>query len=300
MRAFLCLSLLVLTVSSAGAEEKAANGISDQTGSTSLDKKINGDSVEETTTSTGKNGVAPPAPPVTNGNNKHDSHIGTPSFFKGETLVYEVRFLGVAAGTAILSVNDPITFNGYEVYPILSTVQSNDFVSFFYPVNDRVESYLDAKELYSHRINMKQHQGKRKRKKQIEFDQVKHKAVQIKEDARETFDIPPKVNDFLSALYYFRAQRSIEVGRSVFIDVHEGEKNWKLEILVLGKETVITPMGTFETIKTQATPHYEGIFLSKGDLYIWMTNDTQRIPVKIESKIKVGQITISLVSKQGG
>lgn len=296
MRAFLCLSLLVLMVSSARAEGKAANGISDPTGSTSQDKKVNGASTEGTID---KNGAAT-APPVTNGGNKRDSRIGTPSFFKGETLTYEVRFLGVSAGTAILSVNDPITFNGYEVYPILSTVQSNDFVSFFYPVNDRVESYVDAKELYSHRINIKQHQGKRKRKKQIEFDQVKHKAVQIKDDQREIFDIPPKVNDFLSSLYYFRAQDSIEVGRSVFVDVHEGEKNWKLEIRVLGKETVTTPMGTFETIKTQATPRYEGIFLSKGDLYMWMTDDPQRIPVKIESKIKVGQISISLVSRQGG
>ena len=223
-----------------------------------------------------------------------------PLFFQGEKLVYEVHFLGVSAGEAQLIVKDPIIFSGRQVFPLLSTVQSNDFVSFIYPVRDRVESYLDAEGLYSHRIHVDQHQGTRKRKKDVLFDHVQHKAIQTKDNVRLVFDIPPHVNDFLSVLYYFRAQAMPVIGRSVFFDVHEGGKNWKLEIRPLNKETVITPMGTFATIKTQAMPRFEGIFLDKADLYIWITDDDRRIPVKIQSRIKVGTITISLISREAG
>jgi hypothetical protein len=183
-----------------------------------------------------------------------------PLFFNGEKLVYDVSYLGMVAGKESLAVLAPITLNGHQVYPLLSTVQSSDFVSMIYSINDRIASYFDAEGLYSHRIEVKQHEGKRKRERQVDFDYSQQKAIQVKNycqgcaPQREIFDIPPRVNDFLSAIYYFRAQNSIEIGRSVFVDVHEGGKNWKLEIRALKKETVTTPFGTFRTIKTQAMP----------------------------------------------
>lgn len=224
---------------------------------------------------------------------------GTLPFAPGERLVYDVRYLGVRTGTAVLAVLDAITLNGQEVYPLLSTAQSGDFASAFYPVNDRVESYLNVKGLYSDAIKVNLHEGGKNRKKQIAFDQVEHKATQVQDGKREVFDIPPNVNDSLSSLYIFRTA-TLTVGSSVFIDVHDSGKNWKLEIAVLGKEAVTTPIGTFDTIKVQATPRYEGIFFNKGSIFIWVTDDDRKIPVKMKSKIKIGSITTTLISRRDG
>jgi len=257
-------------------------------------------------------GIAPPTMVVPSAEDNASDQVVPPHLFHGERLEYEVRYLGIVAGKALLMVSDPIPLNGRLVYPLLSTVQSSDFVSMIYPVNDRIESYFDVVGLYSHRIEVKQHEGKRKRERRIDFDYRQQKAIQTKDNSqgtlpsqstvpeRKVFDIPSRVNDFLSAIYYFRAQRSIEVGRSVFVDVHESGKNWKLEMRVLQKETVTTPLGRFNTIKTQAMASYEGIFLSKKALFIWMTDDDRRIPVKIASKIPVGTITLSLTSRRLG
>jgi hypothetical protein len=223
---------------------------------------------------------------------------GTPlPFGPGEKLVYDVKYLGVSTGTAVLAVLDPIMLNGQEVYPLLSTAQSSDFSSVFYPVNDRVESYLDVNGLYSHAIKVKLYEGKKRREKQVEFNQVEHKAIQVKDGQREVFDIPPNVNDSLSSLYIFRTT-PLTVGTSVFIDVHDSGKNWKLEIAVLGKETVITPIGTFDAIKVQATPRYDGIFFNKGSITIWVTDDDKKIPVQMKSKIKIGSVTTTLISRR--
>ncbi len=222
------------------------------------------------------------------------------SFAPGERLTYDITYLGANAGSAVMEVLERTKMKGREVYHIVSTAQSNDFVSLFYPVDDRVESYIDVEGLYSHYIRIKQHQGKRKREKVISFDQVQHRAVQLKNDKQKIFEIPPQVQDSLSSLYFFRVKNAVEVGRSVFIEVHESEKNWLLEIRGVARERVTTPVGTFDTIKVQAMVRYEGLFMDRGDVFIWFTEDEKRIPVMMQSKIKIGSITAVLSSRREG
>ncbi len=218
----------------------------------------------------------------------------------GERLVYKVTYMGIPAGEAVMAVLDKTEMNGRESFHILSTVESNDFVSFFYPVQDRIESFIDAEALYSHAIKIKQRQGKKRREKVIDFDQVEHRALQTKKDKgglkEEVFDIPPQVQDSLSALYYFRMHQDLVVGQSVYIPVHESDKNWKLEIKVLSRESLKTALGTFDTIKVKALVRYQGVFMDKGDVTLWLTDDEKHIPVHIETKIKIGHIDASLVS----
>lgn len=227
-------------------------------------------------------------------------HSLNPAFAPGERFVYDITYMGAKAGTAVLEVMEKTQLKGREVYHVVSTAQSNDFVSLFFPVDDRVESYIDCEGFYSHYIKIKQHQGKKKREKIISFDQVQHRAVQLKRDQQKVFEIPPQVQDSLSSLYYFRLKSPIDVGKSVFIDVHESEKNWKLEIQGLAKERITTPVGTFDTIKVKAMAQYEGIFLDKGDVYIWFSADEKRIPVMMRSKVNIGTITAVLASRRDG
>jgi hypothetical protein len=227
-------------------------------------------------------------------------HLSNSSFGPGERLTYDITYLGAKAGMAVMEVMEKTKLKGREVYHIVSTAQSNDFVSLFYPVDDRVESFVDVEGFYSHYIKIKQQQGKRKREKVISFDQIQHRAVQFKNNKEKVFEIPPQVQDSLSSLYFFRVKNTIEVGRSVFIDVHESEKNWLLEIRGIARERVTTPVGTFDTIKVQAMVQYEGLFMDKGDVFIWFTEDEKRIPVMMKSKIKIGSITAVLSSRREG
>ncbi|MDC4223255.1 MAG: DUF3108 domain-containing protein [Candidatus Manganitrophus sp.] len=227
-------------------------------------------------------------------------HLANSSFGPGERLTYDITYFGAKAGIAVMEVMEKTKLKGREVYHIVSTAQSNDFVSLFYPVDDRVESYIDVEGFYSHFIKVKQHQGKRRREKVISFDQTQHRAVQFKNNKEKVFEVPPQVQDSLSSLYFFRVKNTIDVGRSVFIDVHESEKNWLLEIRGLARERVTTPVGTFNTIKVQAKVQYEGLFMDKGDVFIWFTEDEKRIPVMMKSKIKIGTITAVLSSRREG
>jgi hypothetical protein len=68
-----------------------------------------------------------------------------------------------------------------------------------------------------------------------------------------------------------------------------------VEVQVLKKERVSVPAGTFDTVVVKPILKSEGIFLRKGDVYIWLTDDDKKIPVKMKSKVKVGAINAVLV-----
>lgn len=185
------------------------------------------------------------------------------------------------------------------VYKITSITKSNKFISMFYPVNDVVESYVDIKGLYPLRYRSIQSEGNYRSNKEIIFDREKNIATFIDHKSRgktRKSDIVPGAQDPLSVVYYFR-NLPLEVGKDINVEVHDGKKNWTLVVKVLKKEKITTPAGIFDTIKVKALMRYEGIFVNTGDVFVWFTNDSLRIPVLMESKIKIGYVTATLIEK---
>jgi len=55
-------------------------------------------------------------------------------------------------------------------------------------------------------------------------------------------------------------------------------------------------MGELGTVIVKPELKSEGLFQSKGDILIWLTDDEKRIPVKVETKVPVGNIVARLSS----
>lgn len=220
------------------------------------------------------------------------------SFPKGERLVFDLSWYGVSGGTSVMEVADAID-RDHPVYKITSTTKSNRFISMFYPVNDVVESYVDIKSFFPHRYRSVQKEGNYRSNKEIIFDREKNTATFIDHKSggkTRKSDIVPGAQDPLSVVYFFR-NLPFEVGKDVNVEVHDGNKNWTLVVKVLKKEKKTTPAGTFDTIKVKALMRYEGLFVNTGDVFVWFTDDSLRIPVLMESKIKIGHVTATLIEK---
>jgi hypothetical protein len=215
-------------------------------------------------------------------------------FGQGERLVYSIGWYNIVGGTATLDM-DEVDYQGMPVYRVRSLAKSNSFVSVFFPVEDRIESLIDRVTLNALRLDVKQRQGKRKRDRVTEFDQVNHIATVVKDGKQKTFEIPPDVQDSLSCLYFFRSLPSIKVGETVTIDVHESNKNWRLGIVAQKRERIKTEAGEFMAIRTKAKVEFEGVFLEKGEVYVWFTDDERRLPVRMDSKIKIGKVSAKLI-----
>jgi len=220
-----------------------------------------------------------------------------------EKLHYDLTWAGIKAGESILEAKD----NGSHIQ-FISKANSAKWVSIFYKVEDTVVSTLKkqttedraqkADKIFmwtpqNYRIKLRE--GKYRRDKEVIFDHTARKAKYINHLNNETtvFDINDSTLDPLSCFYYVR-RLPLEVGKSVFIDVFDSKKLYKVEIQVLNKE-IETPAGTFKTILIKPIIKSEGIFYRKGDILIWLADDEKKIPVMLKTKVPVGSVKAVLV-----
>jgi hypothetical protein len=224
----------------------------------------------------------------------------TPTHFKvGERLTYGLSWGVIAAGTAVLEVAERQSLSGRSVVKLIHTARSNEFVSVFYPVNNRVESLMDEEAAYPHQLLFKRREGKRKNDIEVLFDQAAHKATVTKDGNTETMEVPPDVQDTLSVIYFFRTLRAVDVGASTIIHVNHDRKNYRLELRVEGMERLKGPLGEFDTVRILAIMPFRGLFLNEGNIRIWVTNDAARVPVLMKAKVVIGSVTATLTGAEG-
>ncbi|HEY5523690.1 MAG TPA: DUF3108 domain-containing protein [Desulfuromonadaceae bacterium] len=212
-----------------------------------------------------------------------------------ERLEFELSYSGVTAGQAVQEVKQ----DGTGIH-IISTARSADWLRYFFPVDDRIESYLisgipplfiGSPRLYQER----KHEGKTVTNREARFDRQKLEVTTIdhrnKEEKKQA--ITKRTYDTLSSFFYFRTI-PLQVGTSYFIDIYDCNRLWNTEVKVLRREELVTPLGRFKTIVIHPLLKSEGIFARTGDIFIWMTDDDRRIPVLMKSKVIVGSITATL------
>ena len=214
-----------------------------------------------------------------------------------EKLIFDLTWTGVKAGTATLEI---VKEKGHA--KIISTARSADWLSTFYTVDDRIECILKNTQTMSfiglpENYRVKVREGSHRRDKEAIFDHANRQVTFIDHlgNERKTFKIRENTLDPLSSFYFIRTTTKYEVGKSIYVDIFDSKKLWNVEVQVLRKEKIKTKLGEFDTVVIKPLMKSEGIFNRKGDLYIWLTDDLRRIPVKMQSKVAVGAITATLV-----
>lgn len=208
----------------------------------------------------------------------------------GEYFQFSIDWNGLNGGSSLMQVQNLHTMGGRRAYRIITKTESNSFVSKFYKVRDRAESFVDAESLYSLRFIKHLREGGYKQDQDIRFDQANRKAIY---QGGSTYDVEARVQDVLSAFYYVRT-RPLVVGSTVNIPTHDNKKSYDMEVKVHKRERVEVPAGKFDCILVEPMLKSEGVFKSKGSILIWLTDDDRRIPVLVKSKVPVGSISVSL------
>jgi hypothetical protein len=206
--------------------------------------------------------------------------IPNQAFGIGERLEFSVKYGTISAGSAVMEINDTTTIDNHSCYRVVSTANSNDFISVFYKVRDSVQTYLDVPGLFPRLFSKQLHEGGYKVNRRTYFDQKHHLAITGK-DSISTFGF---VQDPLSSLYYIRTQQLIP-GQDVMLDSHADRKNYPLRIKVLGKEQIEVPAGKFDCVVIEPVMRSEGIFKAKGNIKIWLTDDEYKMPVMMKTEV---------------
>ncbi len=211
-----------------------------------------------------------------------------------EKLVYNLSWLGIPVGTA----TQEITEEG-GIRRITSTARSNDWLSAFFPVEDVIDSTLATNGApfpgLTRHYRMQIREGSHRRDREIVFEQEKGTAHYHDRRSGERLDIPigPITYDIYGSFYYVR-YLPLEVGRPVSVNVLDGKELRAIEVRVLRRERLKTVLGELDTIVIRPMVRSEGVFEGKGVVTIWLTDDARRIPVRAQTKVKVGSVVATL------
>ncbi len=212
------------------------------------------------------------------------------AFGVGERLEFSVKYGMLPAGTAVMKIPEIIDYEGHPSFRIVSTARSNRVISVFYRVRDSVETIVDYDGIFPRRFHKQLREGGYKADKTTLFDQRKHLAIA----GNDTIPTYAFVQDALSSMYFIRT-RELTPGSEILVDSHTDKKNFPLKILVYRKETVKVPAGNFDCIVIEPVMRAEGIFKAKGRIWIWLTDDQYKIPVKMKTEVFfLGSVTAQL------
>lgn len=219
---------------------------------------------------------------------------GTFSFQPGESLTYEISWLGIPVGSATMEITPATPIAHRPTLRLVTTATSNRYLSKFFPVSNRVESTVDAKSLLPFQMLFQRREGKRHDDFDITFAREEGQVRIIKNGETTIGDIPPDIHDALSCLYYLRLQPSLESGSSVQMQIHHNKKNYDVEAHVEGVETLTGPWGTVSAIRVLVIMPFQGIFLNEGNIRLWLTNNPDHAPLMMKAKVTIGSINAIL------
>ncbi|MBK5273431.1 MAG: DUF3108 domain-containing protein [Desulfuromonadales bacterium] len=213
---------------------------------------------------------------------------------KSEKLSYLITLLGVPVGSVELEAKNK---NG-EVWITLRT-RSNAALSSVYPVDD----IMETRHIGGNFIITKIRQQEGTFSRDIGFTIfLRDKRVFWIDRTRNRYSnetIPnSEVLDTLSSFYYLR-NRPLQVGKTELLHIYDGDTYAPVPVEILRQEEVrLRNLKKVDCLLLRHVKQDGGIFRRTGDMMIWLTNDENRVPVKVETSTPLGNVTIELVSAE--
>lgn len=226
-------------------------------------------------------------------------YLKEPSFQAGEELSYRLRYGIISAANGTLSVADSrIKFSSPHSFHLTARGRTSSAFSVFFTVDNLYNSYIDSRTFLPHYYTERIREGSYRREDIVRFD---HRNRTVRGE-KGTFQSPSEQTfDLLSAYYFARNLdlSGVKEGQSFSLSYFLNDEIATLGIKYIGVETIETTLGKLECLKFSPEIKPGRIFRKDSALYLWVTNDGNRIPVKAQVEILVGSVTLELVGAKG-
>jgi hypothetical protein len=229
---------------------------------------------------------------------KNFRYVENNAYGFGEKLEYKVGYKFITAGTGFFEIMpEPVEKFGRSCYDIRFAVNSLKSLEWIYKVRNRYTSLVDVGAIFPWEFTQKNREGNYKRDFKAVFDPYKNKAV----TKDSIYDTPEYVHDVVSAFYYVRTMnlQKMNKGDRIYLKNFFDDTTYNLGVEVMGRETIDVDAGEFKCVVIKPLVMEGGLFKSEGHIYIWLTDDERKIPVKVATKILIGYVGAELVKYSG-
>jgi hypothetical protein len=216
-------------------------------------------------------------------------------FRPGEELKYEMSYGWITGGVASLSLQET-KFQGKNVYHVKAVGKTVGVAHTLYNIRDTYESYFDPETGKPFKSVMNLKEGDYRNYNEVLFNHAEGTLVSYKSGKKE---MGQDVFDIVSAFYHLRKSlNNLKIGDKVIVHTYFNDEPWDLIIRYKGTETIKTDLGKINCMKFKPVVE-KGLFEDENALDIWISNDKNRIPIRIKMKLFVGSFKTDLVKHSG-
>lgn len=221
------------------------------------------------------------------------------SFHAGENIslivFYNALGLYINAGTANFTVTTE-RLNNKPVYHIVGTGITNSKYDFIFKVRDRYETYIDTTTLQPYKFIRNVDEGGYKKYENITFNRNANTAL----STEGVYKVPNCIQDVVSSMYYSRNIdfNKYKPGDKIPFTIFLDNEVYNMYIRYQGKETVKTRYGKFRAIVFKPLLVKGTLFEGGEKMTVYVSDDANKVPLRIESPLLVGSVKVDLMSYQ--
>jgi hypothetical protein len=216
-----------------------------------------------------------------------------------EKLTYRVEWRMVTSGSAVIEVSR----SGADWQTNLH-LESAGFVSRFLRVLDTYRMVSNDR-FCGLNSSFEAQEGKRHAITTMRFDNVRHKLSYDEQDLvkntseKHEVDIAPCTHEILGALQALR-QLNLEPGKTTSFPITNGRKIVNARVEARGVEKISVDNKSYSTNRYEAFVFDNVLYKRKGKLFVWMTDDAERVPVQLQFQMgfPIGNITLQLEKQE--
>ncbi len=222
--------------------------------------------------------------------------IRNTAFQAGESITFNIFYsvIGIYVNAGTASFNTTLEkLDNKPVYHVVGIGTSNSKYDWIFKVRDRYESFFDTVHLQPFKFIRNVDEGGYKKEENVIFNQQANTAT----SKDGVFKVPNCVQDVLSSIYYARNIdfNKYKVNDKIPFSMFLGNETYSLYLRYLGKEVVKTKYGKFNAIKFKPLLVKGTIFEGGEKMTVWVSDDPNHIPLRIESPIVVGSLKVDMM-----
>lgn len=166
----------------------------------------------------------------------------------------------------------------------------NTYVAHFDPSFCAADSSLDSKEGKRHHETAVHYQHNPDRAVFVERDLLKNEVLKSTQ-----VPTPACVHEALGGLLALRGS-PLEPGQSLQSPLSDGRRAALVKVDAQAREEVTTPAGKFSAVRYEVNLMNGVVYSRKGRVFVWLTDDTRRVPVQIMLRLAfpIGTVTLQL------
>lgn len=243
---------------------------------------------------------------------KAQCEIKNNNFQEGEVLLYDMYFkygiLYTKAGSSSLSINNSM-YNGKNVYQATLIGRSSGFAKSIISVSDTINAYM-TKDIVPLAYTKDAHEGKDHTIERATYTYHPDGKVSVRNinnrNGKLRYDTLHVANscmyDVLSILYYARTldYDNMVKGDKATVSFFAGRRKVTMDIEHHGIENMKANDGReYNCIKLVMMMNADAFADKDEAMKVFITNDLNRIPVRIDSKLKIGSTRVILKEYKG-